>query len=104
MSADAGADHRAMVALQERADRQDAEIVKLQGQIAALGNRVVALETKSTKPKNLEVMGDGCPMPEAERKAMVAKLRARTAAGIEANKKDRYRAGRTYRREGFDVK
>ena len=44
MSADAGADHRAMLALQERMDRADAETAKLQGQLKALGNRVVALE------------------------------------------------------------
>ena len=51
MSADAGADQRAMTALQARVSealaqlaRTDAEIVKLKGQVSALSGRVIALE------------------------------------------------------------
>ena len=101
MSADAGADQRAMLALQARMDRADAEMVKVQGMLKALGGRVLALE--SAQPSPSKYLHDPCKMPEQERLAMVEKLRAKTQAGLEANKSDRYRAGRTYRKES-DVK
>ena len=102
-----------MLALQARVSetlaqlaRTDAEIVKLKGQVSALSGRVIALEsgpaeTPEPSPAGLPVDPD---MPsEADRIAMRERLRAGTAAGIEANKKDRNRAGRTYRRAAKDV-
>ena len=55
MSADAGANGRALVALQERADRQDAEIAKLQGRVDALGLRRSKLDWRlqSTDKRSL---------------------------------------------------
>ncbi len=73
MSADAGADHRAMLALQERADRQDATVAKLQGRLDALALRVAAIEPKpepvdpSTPSENeLKVIKEGLLVRQAE--------------------------------------
>ncbi len=83
--------------LRDRAARADAETVKLKGQVAALSGRVIALERAEPSKAGLPV--DPCGMPEADRLAMVERMRAGTATGIEANKADRYRAGRTYRKD-----
>lgn len=86
-AADTGADQRAMEALQAK--------------VADLSARLVALEAdavENPEPPVVEPVDPDMPS-EADRVAMRERLRARTLAGIEANKKDSTRAGRTYRRE-----
>lgn len=88
-AADAGADQRAMATLQAKVTGLAAAQVRLEARVDALEN---------PEPPVVEPV-DPCKMPEADRLAMRRRLRAGTLAGIEANKKDRYRAGRTFQRE-----
>ena len=112
-AADHGETDRAMSTLQARVSealaqvaRQDAEIVKLKGQVAALSGRVADLETKVARdtlehgPAQPEALVDPADtLSEVDKVAMRERLRAASLAGIKANKLDRYRAGRTYRRD-----
>ena len=90
MSADAGADIRAMLTLQATVKALGAALVMLE-------SRVDALESAGPSPKSS--LDDPNMPSEADKIAMRERLRARTLEGIKANKTDPTRAGRTFRRD-----
>ena len=100
-----------MLALQARVSdalaqlaRTDAELVKVQGMLKALGGRVLALENPEAG-KNLGIMIDHGRPSDAEIATMRKRLKVRALEGIEANKLDPSRAARTYtHKDGLDVK
>ena len=87
-AADHGETDRAMLTLQAKLS----EVVASQARLEA---RVVALEESAGPSPEV----DPAMPSRAERDAMRERLRARTLAGIEANKADPTRAGRTFRRD-----
>lgn len=80
---------QAILGLQERMERTDAETVKLQGQVKALGGRVVALESAQPSPAKPKIDVLAAPdrdVPsEAERAEMRERLRDRTNTAAREN-------------------
>ena len=101
MSADAGADHRAMLALQATVKDLSARLVMLESRVHtcedALETARAVLESAGPSPKSS--LDDPNMPSEADKIAMRERLRARTLEGIKANKTDPTRAGRTFRRD-----
>ena len=91
MSADAGQDGRDMLALVAVVKDVSARLVMAEA-------RLDAFENPEAGPSP-EVDRDQYRLSGAERDAMRERLRAGTLEGIEANKTDPNRVGRTYRRE-----
>ena len=97
-AADMGGIHATLESMLERADRQDAEVVKLSGMLAAVTGRVHDLEravpSETPEPSPAVLPVDPSEPSETNKIAMRKRLRSRTVQGIEAHRKDpTYAAG-----------